>query len=138
MLLYVNGLHGINYSLIRAAIPSIARNASPESLIEVIRVIANGNSLLSPSITRRLIAKFVQAKISKDYTDNLQQLTSREVEILKLVAEGKSNFEVAEDLLIGEATVRTHVSNLLGKLGLRDRVQLVVFAYESGLVQPGI
>jgi len=116
----------------------LLKNATPENLVDGIRVVAEGNALLAPSVTRRVIAKFTQGPVSKDYTHDLQRLTVREVEILKMVSRGKSNMEIANDLMIGEATVRTHVSNLLSKLGLRDRVQLVVFAYESRLVQPGI
>ncbi|MFC1985876.1 response regulator [Chloroflexota bacterium] len=116
----------------------LLKNATPENLVDAIRVVADGNALLAPSVTSRVIAKFTQGPVSKNFTNDLQRLTVREVEILKMVARGKSNMEIANDLIIGEATVRTHVSNLLSKLELRDRVQLVVFAYESRLVQPGI
>jgi DNA-binding NarL/FixJ family response regulator len=115
----------------------LLKNATPEDLVAGIRTVAEGNALLAPSVTRRVIARFAQKPKPKDYTDSLSGLTSREVDIMKLVARGKTNAEIAQELFIGEATVRTHVSNLLSKLNLRDRVQIVSFAYESGIVQPG-
>ena len=115
----------------------LLKNATPEDLVAGIRVVAEGNALLAPSVTRRVIAKFAQKPKPRDYTDSLSGLTSREVDIMKLIARGKTNAEIAQELFIGEATVRTHVSNLLSKLELRDRVQIVAFAYESGIVQPG-
>ncbi len=115
----------------------LLKNATPEDLVAGIRVVAEGNALLAPSVTRRVIAKFAQKPKPRDYTDSLGVLTSREVDIMKLVSRAKTNAEIAQELFIGEATVRTHVSNLLSKLDLRDRVQIVAFAYESGIVQPG-
>ncbi|HOI44539.1 MAG TPA: response regulator transcription factor [Candidatus Aminicenantes bacterium] len=115
----------------------LLKNATPEDLVAGIRVVAEGQALLAPSVTRRVIAKFVQKSKPRDYADRLNKLTTREIDILKSIARGRTNAEIAEDLFIGEATVRTHVSNLLGKLNLRDRVQIVAFAYESGVVQPG-
>ncbi len=115
----------------------LLKNATPEDLVAGIRVVAEGNALLAPSVTRRVIAKFAQKPKPRDYSNFLSQLTAREIDIMKSVARGKTNAEIAQDLFIGEATVRTHVSNLLGKLDLRDRVQIVAFAYESGIVQPG-
>jgi DNA-binding NarL/FixJ family response regulator len=115
----------------------LLKNATPEDLVAGIRVVANGNALLAPSVTRRVIAKFAQQPKPRDYTEYLNRLTSREIDILKSVARGKTNSEIAQELFIGEATVRTHVSNLLSKLDLRDRVQIVAFAYESGIVRPG-
>jgi len=115
----------------------LLKNATPEDLVADIRVVAEGNALLAPSVTRRVIAQFAQKPKPRDYTDSLSGLTSREVDIMKLIARGKTNAEIAQELFIGEATVRTHVSNLLSKLELRDRVQIVAFAYESGIVQPG-
>jgi DNA-binding NarL/FixJ family response regulator len=114
----------------------LLKNATPEDLVAGIRVVAEGNALLAPSVTRRVISRFAQRPKPRDYTDSLRKLTSREVDIMKLVARGKTNAEIANELFIGEATVRTHVSNLLSKLDLRDRVQIVTFAYESGIVQP--
>ena len=115
----------------------ILKNASPEDLIAAIRVVADGNALLAPSVTRRIIAEFAKQPIHKDYNDELGHLTDREIQVLRLIARGKTNDEIASELYIGEATVKTHVSNVLTKLDLRDRVQIVVFAYESGLIQPG-
>ena len=115
----------------------ILKNATPEDLVAGIRVVAEGNALLSPSVTRRVIASFAQKSKPRDYTEYLNRLTAREIDILKAIARGRTNAEIAGELFISEATVRTHVSNLLGKLNLRDRVQIVAFAYESGIVQPG-
>ena len=115
----------------------ILKNAPPEDLVNAIQVVAEGNALLAPSVTRRIIAEFTRTPIPKTYEEETKRLTEREIEVLRLVARGKTNKEIAGDLVIGEATVKTHVSNVLTKLDLRDRVQAVVFAYESGLVQPG-
>jgi DNA-binding NarL/FixJ family response regulator len=115
----------------------LLKNATPEDLVAGIRVVAEGNALLAPSVTRRVIAKFAQKPKPRDYTELVNRLTTREIDILKSIARGRTNAEIAQELFIGEATVRTHVSNLLSKLDLRDRVQIVAFAYESGIVQPG-
>jgi DNA-binding NarL/FixJ family response regulator len=114
------------------------KNAAPEELIEAVRVVAEGNSLLAPSVTRRVIEEFAKgpAPATVD-TSRLNILTEREAEVLGLLARGKSNAEIANELFVGEATIKTHISNLLTKLDLRDRVQAVVFAYESGLIRPG-
>jgi len=114
------------------------KNAAPEELIEAVRIVAGGNSLLAPSVTRRVIEEFAKgpAPAAVD-TRRLQVLTEREAEVLALLARGKSNAEIANELYVGEATVKTHISNMLTKLNLRDRVQAVVFAYESGLIRPG-
>ena len=115
----------------------ILKNAPPEDLINAIRVVAEGNALLAPSVTRRIIAEFAKKPTPKTHEEEIERLTEREIEVLRLVAKGKTNEEIAGELIIGEATVKTHVSSVLTKLELRDRVQAVVFAYESGLVQPG-
>jgi DNA-binding NarL/FixJ family response regulator len=115
----------------------ILKNAPPEDLIQAIRVVAEGDALLAPSVTQRIIAEFAKQPIHKDYSDEVGHLTDREIQVLRLISRGKTNDEIARELIIGEATVKTHVSNLLTKLSLRDRVQAVVFAYESGIVQPG-
>jgi DNA-binding NarL/FixJ family response regulator len=114
----------------------ILKNAPPEELIVAIRVVAKGNALLAPSVTRRVIAEFAQRPVPNNRKEELQRLTERETEVMRLIARGKTNDEIAGELVIGEATVKTHVSNVLTKLDLRDRVQAVVFAYESGLVEP--
>ena len=115
----------------------ILKNAPPEDLVTAIRVVAEGNGLLAPSVTRRIIAEFAQRPVRPSMKNELEQLTEREIEVLKLIARGQTNAEIANELIVSEATVKTHVSNLLTKLGLRDRVQAVVYAYESGLIQPG-
>ena len=115
----------------------LLKNSSPEDLIGAIRIVAAGDSLLSPSVTRRVIAEFARITVGPRPPDRLGGLTDRETEVLRLVAAGQSNAEIAGQLYVGEATVKTHVSHLLTKLGLRDRVQAVVYAYESGLITPG-
>jgi DNA-binding NarL/FixJ family response regulator len=116
----------------------LLKDAPPEQLIAAIQVVAGGDALLAPSITRRLIEEFVRRPPSRaGPPSRLAGLTARELDVLKLLARGLSNAEIAAELILGEATVKTHVGNLLTKLGLRDRVQAVVLAYESGLVQPG-
>ncbi len=115
----------------------LIKNAPPEDLIEAVRVVAAGNALLAPSITRRIIEEFARMPSPPLQSEELHRLTEREMEILRLLARGLTNAELAARLFVGEATVKTHVSHVLGKLELRDRVQAVVFAYESGLVQPG-
>lgn len=115
----------------------LLKNAPPEQLLEAIRVVAAGESLLAPSVTRRIVEEFARRPAPAASGGDLDRLTEREVDVLGLVARGMTNAEIAEELFVGEATVKTHVSNVLTKLGLRDRVQAVVFAYENGLVQPG-
>ena len=102
------------------------------------RVVAEGNALLSPSVTRRVIERYAAtAPASRDVEDHLERLTDREREVLRSLAAGKSNAEIATSLYVGEGTVKTHVSHILTKLSLRDRMQAVVFAYESRLITPG-
>jgi DNA-binding NarL/FixJ family response regulator len=114
------------------------KNAAPEELVKAVRVVADGEALLAPSVTRRVIAEYAQRTPPRREDDGaLERLTDREREVLRLLATGKSNAELAAQLFLGEGTVKTHVSHVLGKLGLRDRVQAVVYAYESGLVEPG-
>ena len=115
----------------------LLKNASPEELIHAVRVVAAGDALLAPSITRRLISDMAKPRTRPELAPHLAALTEREVEVLRGIAGGLSNAELAEHLILGEATVKTHVSRVLMKLGLRDRVQAVAFAYESGLIQPG-
>jgi DNA-binding NarL/FixJ family response regulator len=113
------------------------KNAAPEDLVRAVRTVAAGDALLAPSVTRRVIEEYAQRSPPPKHDAGLDSLTDREREVLRLLATGKSNAELAAHLFLGEGTVKTHVSHLLGKLGLRDRVQAVVFAYESGLVEPG-
>ena len=115
----------------------LLKDVPAETLFEAVRVIAAGEALLAPAITRRLIAEFARLRPRQlTRPDGLAVLTPRETEILGLVAEGLSNHEIAERLVLSDETVKTHVSHVLRKLGLRDRAQAVVTAYESGLVVP--
>jgi DNA-binding NarL/FixJ family response regulator len=115
----------------------LLKNAPPEELLRAVRVTAAGDALLAPSVTRRIIEQFAQRPVKPQLEAKLEPLTQREREVLTLLARGKSNAELAAELFVSEGTIKTHVSNLLAKLGLRDRVQAVVLAYESGLVTPG-
>lgn len=115
----------------------LLKNAPPEDLVDAIHVVAGGDALLAPSITRRVCEQFATQGIVPSRVHELDALTEREREVLVLVARGLSNGEIAAELFLGEATVKTHVSRTLAKLGLRDRVQAVVTAYETGLVRPG-
>ena len=115
----------------------LLKNAPPEELLHAVRMVADGNALLSPSVTRRVIEQYATTTpVSKHVTDSLAGLTDREREVLCSLASGKSNAEVATTLYVSEGTIKTHVSHILTKLALRDRMQAVVFAYESGLVTP--
>jgi DNA-binding NarL/FixJ family response regulator len=112
--------------------------APPERLIDAVRTVAQGGGLLDPAVTLRVIETFsANAPLRARSTTALAGLTEREKDVLKLIAKGMSNAEIAAELYLGEATVKTHVSGVLAKLGLRDRVQAVVAAYEGGLVRPG-
>lgn len=116
----------------------LVKHTEPTELVRAVRVVAEGDALLSPSVTRRLVSEF--AARTKEPTGSLgalADLTSREREVMALVAEGLTNAEIGECLFMSPATARTHVSRILTKLGARDRTQLVVMAYESGLVRPG-
>jgi DNA-binding NarL/FixJ family response regulator len=109
-----------------------------EELINAVRVVAAGDALLAPALTRRLIADFVRRPPpGAGPSGAMADLTERELDVVRLVARGRSNAEIAAELVVSEATVKTHVARILAKLGLRDRVQVVVAAYESGFVQPG-
>jgi DNA-binding NarL/FixJ family response regulator len=114
----------------------LVKDTEPVELIRAVRVVAAGDALLSPSITRRVIEQFTRLP-PPGGTDVLAGLTDREREVLKLVARGMSNAEIAAQLFVSDATVKSHVAHLLAKLQLRDRVQAVVLAYESGLIRPG-
>jgi DNA-binding NarL/FixJ family response regulator len=116
----------------------LLKSAPPARLVEAVRLVASGEALLAPTITRRLIEDYVRrpppgARSPKE----LEHLTDRELQVLKLIARGLSNAEIAAKLVVSEATVKTHVNRVLSKLDLRDRVQAVVLAYETGLAQPG-
>ncbi len=118
----------------------LLKNSTPESLIEAVRVVARGDALLSPEVTRRVVARFTEmlpSSVAPRRDDRLDTLSTREREVLELLAQGASNSEIATSLFVGEATVKTHVSNVLLKLALRDRIEAVVWAYEHGVVRPG-
>ena len=116
----------------------LLKNASPEKLLDAVQVVAAGDALLAPDVTRRVIARATSEREPARPADSrLNDLTEREAQVLELLARGRSNAEIAAELWLGEATVKTHVSKVLLKLGLRDRVHAVVFAYENGVAVPG-
>jgi DNA-binding NarL/FixJ family response regulator len=114
----------------------LLKNAAPEDLVEAVRVVARGDALLAPEVTRRVLARFAARPGRAARPDLAASLSDRERQVLLLVAQGLSNAEIAGRLVVGEATVKTHVSRVLDKLGVRDRLQAVVHAYETGLVLP--
>jgi DNA-binding NarL/FixJ family response regulator len=114
----------------------LLKDVPPEQLVSAVRTIHRGDALLAPAITRRLIEQFAAGPEPGAVPPQAEALTGREREVLRLVAQGLTNAEIAQTLILGETTVKTHVARLLAKLGLRDRVQAVVFAYETGLVRP--
>lgn len=117
----------------------LLKNSTPEQLIDAVRVVAAGDALLAPAVTRRVIERFAgeAGAASAEAPASLATLTDREAEVLQLVAQGLSNAEIAARLFVGEATVKSHVSKVLQKLGLRDRIQAVVWAYENRVAVPG-
>jgi DNA-binding NarL/FixJ family response regulator len=127
------------YESLRAgAAGFLLKDAPPERLADAVRTIAAGESLLAPAVTRRLVERFVRLPPPEAARRNtFADLTEREHDVLLLVARGRSNGEIANELFLSEATVKTHLTRILAKLGLRDRVQAVVLAYESGLIEPG-
>ena len=130
------------YGALRAGASGfLLKDAPPPDMLSAIRAVATGDAVVAPSVTRRLLAQFAQhlpgpELPSGEPDPRVESLTPRERELLVEVARGLSNAEIAERLVLSEATVKTHVGRILGKLGLRDRVQIVVFAYENGLVRP--
>jgi DNA-binding NarL/FixJ family response regulator len=114
----------------------LLKDTPPEQLVDAIRIVHGGDAVVAPTVTRRLIESFAR-NVSPAPSPALDQLTDRELDVLRLMAKGLANAEIAESLILGEATVKTHVGRVLMKLGLRDRVQAVVFAYENGIAQPG-
>jgi DNA-binding NarL/FixJ family response regulator len=127
------------YDALRAGASGfLLKDVPAEHLVEGIRVVARGEALLAPSVTKRLIHEFSRtAPGRREAPASLEELTPRELEVFKLLARGMSNAEIAENLIVSETTVKTHVAHILMKLGVRDRVQAVVLAYESGVVAPG-
>jgi DNA-binding NarL/FixJ family response regulator len=114
----------------------LLKNASPEQLIQAVLIVARGEALLDPAVTRGVIERFARAP-EPPASDRLDDLTTREREVLVLVARGRSNSEIADELVVAMGTVKTHVASILAKLGCRDRTQVVVLAYELGVVRPG-
>jgi DNA-binding NarL/FixJ family response regulator len=132
------GLDEYVFDAIRAGASGfLVKDTEPEELVQAVRVVAGGEALLSPSVTKQLIAEFATRAKEPVDAEGLEELTDREREVLALVAEGLSNDEIAARLVVSPATAKTHVSRAMGKLRARDRAQLVVIAYESGLVRPG-
>jgi DNA-binding NarL/FixJ family response regulator len=127
------------YEALRAGASGfLLKDASADELIRAVRVVAAGDALLAPSVTRTLIADYAKRPVrDRPKPERLRVLTPRETEVLKLIARGMSNTEIADTLVLAEQTVKTHVGRVLGKLDLRDRAQAVVLAYETGLVHPG-
>jgi DNA-binding NarL/FixJ family response regulator len=115
----------------------LLKDAPREQLVSAVHTVARGESLLAPVITQRLIERFVTRVPTADPSSALEELSQRELEVLRLMSRGLNNAEIAETLILGQATVKTHVASILRKLGVRDRVQAVVFAYEHGIVEPG-
>jgi DNA-binding NarL/FixJ family response regulator len=136
LILTTFGLDEYVYEALRAGASGfVLKDDPPEQLIAAVRTVAEGNALLSPAITKRVIKQFVRTP-RPDPPKELGDLTEREQEILRLIAGGLSNAEIGEQLYISETTVKTHVTHILQKLGLRDRVQAVVLAYQTGLTPP--
>ncbi len=134
------GLDSYVFDALRAGASGfMLKDARPEELLNAIRVIAGGSALLAPAATQAVIAAFARRSASASPTSSprLDELTEREREVLLLLTRGRSNAEIAADLVVSDATVKTHVAHVLMKLGVRDRVQAVIFAYEAGLVAPG-
>ncbi len=127
------------YKALRAGASGfVLKDIPPEELVTAVRTVADGGALLAPSITRRLIGQFAERlAVDTSVSSRLERLTNREREVLVAIARGLNNTEISEELFIGAATVKSHVSSILTKLGLRDRAQAVVFAYESGLAEAG-
>ncbi len=127
------------YEALRAGASGFVLKDMPRAdLVSAVRTVADGGALLSPSITRRLIGRFTKGMATDIASaSRLERLTDRERDVLTAIGRGRNNAEISEELYIGAATVKTHINNLFSKLGLRDRAQAVVFAYESGLVEPG-
>jgi len=126
------------YDALRAGASGfLLKDATRVQLVDAVRTIAAGDALLAPSVTRRLLDRLTDVGPRPDATSALAVLTDRERDVLELIASGLSNAEIASELIIGEATVKTHVNRLFAKLGLRDRVQAVILAYELGLIVPG-
>jgi len=139
LILTTFGLDQYVYEALRAGASGfLLKDASPEDIVAAIRVVARGDALLDPAVTPSVIGRFAALPTPRDDLKSLvNELTAREREVLTLMANGLSNAEIARELVLGEGTVKTHVGHVLRKLALRDRIQAVIFGYESGLLQPG-
>jgi DNA-binding NarL/FixJ family response regulator len=139
LILTTFGLDEYVYEALRAGASGfLLKDASPEDIVVAIRAVAGGDALLDPSVTASVIGQFAALPTPReDLKAQVDELTAREQEVLSLMARGYANAEIADQLVVSEGTVKTHVGHVLRKLGLRDRIQAVIFGYESGLVQPG-
>ena len=139
LILTTFGLDEYVYEALRAGASGfLLKDAPAEDLLEGVRVVARGDALLDPAVTKAVVERFAGLPTpSAELAAAVEELTAREREVLGLLARGRSNAEIAAELVVGDGTVKTHVARVLQKLGLRDRVQAVVFAYEAGIVQPG-
>ena len=127
------------FAALRAGASGFLLKDAPEAqLLAAIRIVADGGSLFAPAVTRRRVERFASLEGPSEPPPALEALTAREAEVLRLLARGRSNAEIAAELVVSEHTVKTHVAHVLSKLGLRDRIQAVILAYESGLVRPGV
>jgi DNA-binding NarL/FixJ family response regulator len=135
------GLDGYVYDALRVGASGfMLKDAPPEEIVAAVRIVANGDALLAPAITRAVIQEFASrgpARAPMAEPPALEELTPREREVLELLARGLSNPEICAELVVSEATTKTHVARILQKLGLRDRIQAVIYAYETGLIEPG-
>ena len=140
LILTTFGLDGYVYDALRAGASGfMLKDAPPEEIAAAVRIVASGDALLAPAVTRSVIEEFTRQPVAAapELPHAVSELTPREREVLDLLALGRSNPEICAQLVISEATVKTHVARILQKLGLRDRIQAVIYAYETGLVQPG-
>ena len=140
LMLTTFGLDDYVFDALRAGASGfMLKDAPPEELVEAIRVVAGGSAMLAPAVTQSVISEFARRSpgAGENVSPRLAALTDREREVLLLLTRGRSNAEIAGDLVVSDATVKTHVAHVLMKLGVRDRVQAVIFAYEAGLVSPG-
>ena len=138
LILTTFGLDGYVYDALRAGASGfMLKDAPPEEIAAAVRIVASGEALLAPAVTRAVVEEFARQRPAAPPPRAVEELTPREREVLDLVVRGLSNPEICERLVITEATAKTHVARILQKLGLRDRVQVVIYAYESGLLSPG-
>jgi DNA-binding NarL/FixJ family response regulator len=139
LILTTFGLDEYVYEALRGGASGfMLKDSPPEELVDAVRVVSTGAALLAPAVTRSVIEEFARRSPRQEVdSPRLAELTERELEVLKLLTRGRSNAEIASDLVVSEATAKTHVAHVLMKLDVRDRVQAVIFAYECGLVQPG-